>query len=147
MRLIDADALKSIKNIQSANYNSIETIQEWIDNAPTVVEFHEPITSVVVRGEEFAKVVRCKDCKRWESDGGAIMWCSILDIPTNENDFCSCGTKEDTIKYGHWIKENIVLTSNPPQYQWHCSECGKIVYGFDDNVCTEYCSDCGSKMF
>lgn len=35
-RLIDADALKTIRSIQSADYNSIETIQHWIDNAPTV---------------------------------------------------------------------------------------------------------------
>ena len=36
MRLIDADALKTIRSIQSADYNSIETIQHWIDNAPTI---------------------------------------------------------------------------------------------------------------
>ena len=34
-RYIDADELKSINSIQSANFNSIETIQEWIENAPT----------------------------------------------------------------------------------------------------------------
>lgn len=36
MRLIDADALKTIKSIQSADFNSIETIQKWIDDAPTI---------------------------------------------------------------------------------------------------------------
>lgn len=36
MRLIDADALKTIRSIQSADYNSIETIQHWIGNAPTI---------------------------------------------------------------------------------------------------------------
>lgn len=36
MRLIDADALKTRKSINSANFNTIETIQEWIDNAPTI---------------------------------------------------------------------------------------------------------------
>ena len=34
-RYIDADNMKSIKNIQSANFNSIESIREWIDTQPT----------------------------------------------------------------------------------------------------------------
>lgn len=48
MRLIDADALKTIRSIQSADYNSIETIQHWIDTAPTI---------------DAVPVVRCKDCE------------------------------------------------------------------------------------
>ena len=36
MRLIDADELKTIHSIQKADFNSIETIQKWIDSAPTV---------------------------------------------------------------------------------------------------------------
>ena len=40
-RLIDGDELKSIKSIQSADFNSIETIQKWIDNAPTILEAEE----------------------------------------------------------------------------------------------------------
>ena len=35
MRLIDADELRTIKSIQSADFNSIESIQKWIDNAET----------------------------------------------------------------------------------------------------------------
>lgn len=35
MRPIDADEMKSIKSIQSANFNSIESIREWIDAQPT----------------------------------------------------------------------------------------------------------------
>lgn len=34
--LISREALKTIESIQSADLNSIETIREWIDNAPTV---------------------------------------------------------------------------------------------------------------
>ena len=45
---------------------------------------------------------------------------------------------------GKWIKENIVLTSNPPQYQWHCSECGKIKHWFNDGVLTNFCPNCGA---
>lgn len=36
MRLIDADGLKSVRSIQTADFNSIESIQRWIDNAPTI---------------------------------------------------------------------------------------------------------------
>ena len=36
MRLIDANSLKSIESIQSADFNSIESIMAWIDSAPTV---------------------------------------------------------------------------------------------------------------
>lgn len=36
MRPIDADRLKTIQSIQNADFNSIETIQRWIDNAPTI---------------------------------------------------------------------------------------------------------------
>lgn len=53
MRLIDADALKTIRSIQSADYNSIETIQHWIDNAPII---------------DAVPVVRCKDCKWWDKE-------------------------------------------------------------------------------
>lgn len=34
-RYIDADKLKTIKSIQSAGFNSIETIREWIDKQET----------------------------------------------------------------------------------------------------------------
>lgn len=48
MRLIDADKLRTIRSIQSGDFNSIETIQKWIDDAPTI---------------DAVPVVRCKDCK------------------------------------------------------------------------------------
>lgn len=37
-RLIDADSMKTIKNIQSANFNAIELIRFWIDNQPTIIK-------------------------------------------------------------------------------------------------------------
>ena len=47
---------------------------------------------------------------------------------------------------GNWIKENIVLTSNPPQYRWHCSVCGKLMHWFNDSVLTSFCPNCGAEM-
>lgn len=49
-------------------------------------------------------------------------------------------------KRGKWVKENIVLTSNPPQYMWHCSVCGKLMHWFNDSVLTSFCPNCGAEM-
>ena len=38
VRLIDADSMKTMKNIQSANFNAVELIRLWIDNQPTIIE-------------------------------------------------------------------------------------------------------------
>ena len=35
-RLIDADKLRTVESIQKGDFNSIESIQKWIDTAPTV---------------------------------------------------------------------------------------------------------------
>lgn len=49
-------------------------------------------------------------------------------------------------KTGKWIKENRVLASNPPQYVWHCSECGNPERGFSAHILTNHCPACGAKM-
>ena len=36
MRLIDADKLRTFSSINKGNFNSVETIQKWVDNAETV---------------------------------------------------------------------------------------------------------------
>lgn len=48
VRLIDANALKDIEYINKGNFNTVEGIREWIDNAPTV-EFSKEICSVCGR--------------------------------------------------------------------------------------------------
>lgn len=47
-------------------------------------------------------------------------------------------------KTGKWIKARYVLTSDPVQYVWNCSECGKSVSGRSAAVLTDYCPNCGS---
>lgn len=102
MRLIDADALKSIKSIQSANYNTIEAIQKWIDEAPTIVEFDNPITSVKVRDVEYVPVRhgRWKHERLPSTSGGsyAVVRCSMCgyQYPMAETRYCpNCGAKMD----------------------------------------------------
>ena len=80
MRLIDADALKTRKSINSANFNTIETIQEWIDNVPTI---------------DAVPVVRCGECKYWyknsQSNTGG---CSVmLSTGLYAGGFCSYGER------------------------------------------------------
>ena len=38
MRLIDADALKEVSEIQMANFNSIDGVRAWIDRQPTAYD-------------------------------------------------------------------------------------------------------------
>ena len=37
-RLIDADSMKTMKNIQSANFNAVALIRLWIDKQDTIIE-------------------------------------------------------------------------------------------------------------
>ena len=55
-------------------------------------------------------------------------------------------TIEPQKKRGTWIKENIVLTSYPPQFQWYCSECGTIMHGYSAEILTNFCPSCGADM-
>jgi len=83
MRLIDADALKTIKSIQSADFNSIETIRQWIDSAPTI------------------EIIRCRECKWLDSgknDSEVWSMCTrhfgkYFDV--NADDFCSYGSRSE----------------------------------------------------
>jgi len=50
-RLIDADALKDLSYINKGNFNSVEGIWKWIDNAPTV---------------EVGYLTNCANCERVE---------------------------------------------------------------------------------
>lgn len=87
MRLIDADALKTIRSIQSADYNSIETIQHWIDNAPTIDAVH---------------VVRCKDCKWFDKQRRVCHnprygdgYANYQPPNTNDEYWCADGERKD----------------------------------------------------
>lgn len=80
MRLIDAEALKTIKSIQSADFNSIETIRQWIDSAPTI--------------DTTIDIVRCKDCK-YKGKVGDLLVCRIHEVSTRTDDYCSRGERSE----------------------------------------------------
>ena len=77
-RYIDADALKTIKSIQSADFNSVETIQKWIDSAPTI---------------DAVSVVRCGECKHMYDGikGDGYLICHKFNHFIKADDFCSYG--------------------------------------------------------
>ena len=74
-RLIDADRMKKVPEIQMANFNSIEGVREWVDRQPTI----EAVP--VVYGEwifdkytaKFGKPYRCSNCN--EEFGDTYSFC------------------------------------------------------------------------
>lgn len=89
MRLIDADKLRTIRSIQSGDFNSIETIQKWIDNAPTVDA--EPVRHgwwiyKGVRGR--FPVCECSVCGNAENADWAVLGDNVNYCP-------NCGARMD----------------------------------------------------
>lgn len=41
--------------------------------------------------DAYMSIVRCKDYRHYEFDGGELMICSITNMVTDDDDFCSCG--------------------------------------------------------
>ena len=50
----------------------------------------------IINSSDVVEVVRCKDCKHYISDGGALMICEITEMNTNDCDYCSYGERADT---------------------------------------------------
>lgn len=86
-RMIDADTLRSnIDCCDIETYNDKLTIIEQINEAPTV---------------DAVEVVRCKDCKHWNSETGFCNMNSHFSMygldwdMFNDDDFCSYGERKD----------------------------------------------------
>ena len=47
-----------------------------------------------VQTYDIRNIVRCKDCKYWVSDGGALMKCDIHKDPTVPDHYCSYGEED-----------------------------------------------------
>lgn len=82
-RYIDADAL--IEDFESSDADGINLALDryainCIDDAPTA---------------DVVEVVRCKDCKHYISDGGALMICEVTEMNTSDCDFCSYGERKE----------------------------------------------------
>lgn len=49
---------------------------------------------VNVTAEWQGELVRCKDCKWYESDGGALMTCALTDMFVDDNCYCWWGERK-----------------------------------------------------
>lgn len=106
MRLIDKDALMKTLDIKddcgdceyengffcSRNSDFVNAC-EAICDAPTIAEFEGDSNKVIVKGEEYHRVVRCKNCKymteHYDTDGNVPYWtCSEWDSGTDYDGFC-----------------------------------------------------------
>lgn len=47
------------------------------------------------KDEDVVRVIRCKDCIHYESDGGAMMICNITDMVCDNDDYCSYGERRE----------------------------------------------------
>lgn len=55
MRLIDADRLKTTHEIQMGNFNSMESVREWIDRQPTAYDVEAVVRELEERAEYYNK--------------------------------------------------------------------------------------------
>lgn len=89
--LIDADRLKQSIIETSGQITLFDDIYEIIDQAPRMraetIFMDQEINEVIVRGEEYTKVVRCKDCNLSVS-------CWIYEQTNDDFGFCHYGVKD-----------------------------------------------------
>lgn len=113
MRLIDADRLKEVfhRNVVSA-----DAFDCLIDSAPTIdavskgvlEQFRWERDVAISQLEEYGigfcekkrdmvAVIRCKDCKHYSVEGETTQfgWCNALEMPTDEQRFCSDGERKE----------------------------------------------------
>lgn len=95
MRLIDADRMKTIHEIQMGDYNSIESIRRWIDRQPTVE------AKKVVHGE-------------WKNRA-----------EYNDHLHCECSICGFTIENYRAIKTFGISSDDYIEVKWvYCPKCG-----------------------
>ena len=59
---------------------------------PTTEEIKNAVRK---RAEEVLNIIRCKDCKYWETKEGLHDWCKNKMLYMNAYDFCSRGVRKD----------------------------------------------------
>ena len=89
MRLIDADALKS--KVQAQEWKRDPAVMLALDWIYMLINEQPTIDAV--------PVVRCKDCKQYNTTGCSkgFGWCERMDRGTNDDFYCSLA---DRVKHG-----------------------------------------------
>ena len=49
----------------------------------------------LTKPHNYCEVVRCKDCRHYGSDGGALMVCDVSDMVVDDADYCSYGERRE----------------------------------------------------
>ena len=96
MRLIDADALaKTIKETcMLAKPWDYVLIEQTIADAPTI---------------DAVPVVRCRECKNFDTEGDGFGICKVYEIVLREAHFCS---------YGERSEDEDIKPKEPPKPTW-----------------------------
>ena len=75
-------------------YIDAEQLQDGMYNIKDGKIYKYKAKGGTVRTYDIRSIVRCKDCKYWVSDGGALMRCDIHKDPTVPNHYCSYGEED-----------------------------------------------------
>ena len=63
-----------------------EAIVEYDENLPWMGQTYKQ------------ELIRCKECRFYNSDGGAMMVCDVDDMIVEETDFCSYAERRSEVK-------------------------------------------------
>ena len=64
------------------------TKNEAIEWLKTMKDTFDKYPQAIDMAIEALSIVRCKDCRRYESDGGALMTCTLTDMIVDDDCYC-----------------------------------------------------------
>ena len=76
-----------------ASYDERNPMAKWNSGLWIRYKLFENVLASIPSAD-VVNIVRCSECKWWQSDGGALMLCEVTGLPTEENHYCSWGRKE-----------------------------------------------------
>lgn len=82
---LSADAI--LTKIQIDDIDKAKTSSQLLDDLA--------VDMVKAMGKRIVEVVRCKDCRHYGSDGGALMVCDVSDMVVDNTDYCSYGERRE----------------------------------------------------
>lgn len=130
--LISREALKDFAYINKGNFNTVEGIREWIDNAPTVEYpfYREAYQTGYEEGQNERPQVNCKNCDGYEAG-------------------YSAGLKDAERPQGKWITRHKQNSFGKDIVCFECDKCGKYTLPIIHTMITEslgVCPNCGANM-
>lgn len=71
---------------------AVDYIKEWLKDEYALNQKDRIVLTMAI---EALEVVMCKDCKRYESDGGALMTCKLTDMIADDYCYCWWGERRE----------------------------------------------------